>query len=126
MRTFDDFLQEEMSKYSVEIWDKQSPINGRPAELFKQQPDYHEDGVVLLCYYNGNLAYVQMFHPFGGGAIREDELDTLIPSWIRVLAEPAAKQAYEEYLKEQEAQKAKQWMEDLEAAVAYVIGNLPS
>ncbi|MCS7241829.1 hypothetical protein, partial [Candidatus Caldatribacterium sp.] len=124
MMLYEDFLRAEMAKYRVEIWDKESPINGKPASLFKAQPDYFEDGVVLLCYYNDQLAYYQPFHPFRGGPIREDELDELIPQWIEVLATPAAKQQYEAYLEEQRAREEEQRKRDVEEALAYLLGNL--
>lgn len=121
--TFEDFLNEELSKYRIEVWDKVSPINGKPAELFKSQPDYFEDGIVLLCYYNDQLAFFQPYHPFRGGPIREDELPELIPQWLRVLAEPAARQQYEAYLQEQIAMEEEQRIQDIEEAIVYLLGG---
>ncbi len=118
---YEDFLNEEKAKYRVEIWDKQSPVNGKPAELFKQQPDYYEDGVVLLCYYEGQLAFFQPYHPFRGGPITEEDLPTLIPQWIEVLATPAARQRYEEYLEEQRRMEEEQRVADIEEALANLI-----
>ncbi len=117
------YLQEEINKYRVEIWDKMSPINGKDAELFKQRDDYFEDGIVLLCYYNDELAYVQPYHPFTGGKITEEDLPDLITQWIQVLAEPSARQKEEEDIANAQRLEEEQRVADLEEAIAYLLGG---
>lgn len=125
MKTFEDFLAEEMSKYRVEVWDEVSPIGRLSAAEYKEQSkEYIPGSKVLLCYYNDVLAFVQPYHPFKGGPIREEELSELIPQWIRVLAEPAARQQYDAYVQEEKEKEAKQLMDDIVIALTYLIGNI--
>lgn len=57
-------------RYRIEIWDKQSPINGVPAEqVLGSRTDIPENGEVYLIYVDGKLTYFQP-HPPGEAGLR--------------------------------------------------------
>jgi hypothetical protein len=50
---------------SYEIWDKETPINGVPAEKILQRSDY-AGGEVYLIYLDGVVGFLQPHHPSEG------------------------------------------------------------
>lgn len=57
------------SRFRIEIWDKQSPINGVPAEKIIARDDVPDDGEIYLVYVDGNLQYLQPHDPFQAGIV---------------------------------------------------------
>lgn len=62
-------FSQERARYTVEVWDKQSPINGVPAEQILQRQDLPEGGEVYLIYVDGRLLYLQPHDPFQAGIV---------------------------------------------------------
>ena len=62
--------QKKSKRYRVEIWDKQSPINGVPADqVLASRTDIPKNGEVYLIYIDGKLTYFQP-HPPGEAGLR--------------------------------------------------------
>ncbi|EID42845.1 hypothetical protein [Parageobacillus thermoglucosidasius] len=57
------------NRFRIEVWDKQSPINGVPAEKIIARDDVLDDGEVYLVYVDGNLIYLQPHDPFQAGIV---------------------------------------------------------
>ena len=62
-------FQEERAKFTVEIWDKVSPINGIPAEKIIARDDVPDDGEIYLVYVDGQLRFLQPHDPFQAGIV---------------------------------------------------------
>lgn len=57
------------ARYRVEVWDKQSPINGMPADqVLAARTDIPQGGEVYLIYIDGQLTYFQPHPPDEAGA----------------------------------------------------------
>lgn len=60
--------QEELSRYRVEVWDRQSDINGVTARtVFESRNDIPPEGDIYLIYRDGALVIFQPNNPFLGG-----------------------------------------------------------
>lgn len=57
------------TRFRVEVWDKQSPINGVPAEKILSRGDIPEGGEVYLIYIDNKLQYLQPHDPFQAGLV---------------------------------------------------------
>ncbi len=81
-------FEEEKKRYKVEIWDKQSPINGIPAEKILQREDIPEGGEIYLIYVDGKLQYLQPHDPFQAGIVpmTKDTVDKIANQHIEQLA----------------------------------------
>jgi hypothetical protein len=62
-------FEQERSRFRIEIWDKQTPINGVPPEKIVAREDVPDDGEVYLVYVDGKLLYLQPHDPFQAGII---------------------------------------------------------
>ena len=57
---------EETSRFAVELWDRQTPINGVPAERIIARDDVPDEGDIYLVYRDGQLVIFQPHDPNGG------------------------------------------------------------
>jgi len=57
------------TRFSIEVWDKQSSINGVPAEKILSRGDIAEGGEIYLIYIDGKLQYLQPHDPFQAGLV---------------------------------------------------------
>lgn len=61
---FSSQIENAKKEYSIEIWDKESPINGVPAEKVKESHQIEDSDVVLLIKKYGQTIILQKnFHP---------------------------------------------------------------
>lgn len=84
-------------RFSMQVWDKQSPIKGVPAEKVLQRPDLQNAQEILLVYLDGNLMHIQPNDPDTGQlfATAQDAL-----AWGNKHADEKAQQlAFEEVVK---------------------------
>lgn len=87
-------------------WDKESPINGVPAEVVKEQPDY-AGGEAYFVYVDGQLTYFQP-HRLGEGlepitpeelpSMAQDHADEIIESLVQQQAVEFVRQQYQRML----------------------------
>lgn len=58
------------ARVKVEVWDKQSPVNGVPAEqILSSRTDIPADGEVYLLYIDDRLVYFQPHEPNQAGLV---------------------------------------------------------
>lgn len=60
----------EKQRFSVEVWDKFSPINGVSAEKVLEQPGFSPDGEIYKIYVDGHLRILQPYSPTDSGYVR--------------------------------------------------------
>lgn len=92
--SFDEFYNQELSKFDYQIWDRQSPINGISANIILSKYPYAD--VIYLIYYDGALMYLQPHKPFVSGfvPVTSDEVDLIAQNHIKQIAEQFAVQKY--------------------------------
>lgn len=66
----DAIHDEERTHWSVEIWDRQSSINGVSADHFLNRDDVSEDGEIYLLKRDGNVVMFQPHEPGVAGLQR--------------------------------------------------------
>jgi len=54
-------------RYTIQIWDRVSPIEGVPAEHYLARPDVPPDGEIYLIYRDGQLLFFQPHDPEAPG-----------------------------------------------------------
>jgi hypothetical protein len=60
-------------RFTYEVWDKKTPINGVPAEVILAREDVHEDGEIYLLYKDGVLTHIQPHAPHEIGFKKMDQ-----------------------------------------------------
>ncbi len=84
-------------RFTMEVWDKQSPIREVPAQKVLQRPDLQNAQEILLFYVDGNLVHIQPNDP-GTGQLFATAQDAL--AWGNKHADEKAQQfAFEEVVK---------------------------
>ena len=89
---FEDYVQDELSQLDVQIWDKQSPINGVSASAFLSRPDVKNADIIYLVLKNGQVIYFQPHSPFSAGfvPITAENFDEVTQRHLRQIAEQYA------------------------------------
>jgi hypothetical protein len=62
-------FNEQRKRFRIEVWDRQSPINGVPAEKIIARDDVPDKGEVYLIYVDGALRFLQPHDPFQAGIV---------------------------------------------------------
>lgn len=69
---------QERARYRVDVWDKQSPLNGiAPDRILERIPPECRHGAVYLIYVDGNLTLIQPHDPDQAGFVPMDEATAL-------------------------------------------------
>lgn len=69
---YEELRAQERTRYRVELWDKQTSINGVAPEQILERVPKHPDGSygeVYLIYIDGNLVYLQPHDPEQAGFV---------------------------------------------------------
>jgi hypothetical protein len=86
---YETLRAQERTRYRVELWDKQTPINNVPPEVILQDVPKHPDGSyseVYLIYIDGNLVYLQKHDPEQVGFVPMDA-DTALAKANKIVDE---------------------------------------
>jgi hypothetical protein len=96
--------QAKKARYRVEIWDKESPVNGVPAErILASRTDIPPGGEVYLIYTDNKLTHFQPHPPDEGGLrpMTRDEALSIANAHVERLAQAEAEaEIAEEVLEE--------------------------
>lgn len=65
----DALYDQERAGWTAEVWDRQSPINGVPAQHFLDRGDVPAEGDVYLVKQNGQVVMFQPHEPHVGGIV---------------------------------------------------------
>jgi hypothetical protein len=66
-------VQKHRERFTYEVWDKKTPINGVPAEVILSRDDVQEDGEIYLLYKDGVLTHIQPHVPHEVGFKKMDK-----------------------------------------------------
>jgi len=90
----DDLLNKEKQKYSFEVWDEESSINGVSAERILARDDIptNKNRAILKIYKEGMLLMFQPTNPYSGGKahINIEDADAVANKQIVQIATDAA------------------------------------
>lgn len=73
-------------QYTIEIWDRTSPINDIPAkDVLEIRDDIPKKGDVYLIYQDGQLLFFQPHDPITGGPIRPGRGQAIAEAHVAML-----------------------------------------
>jgi len=66
----------EKAKYAIEVWDKQTPINGVDPTTVCKSHNIPEYGTAYMIKEGGRIVYFQAYDPFSGAVITPENAQT--------------------------------------------------
>jgi len=82
----------ERAKYTVKVWDKQTPINGVPAEIVIESHRIPEHGTAYMICQGERIIFFQSRDPFTGAIITPESAQAIGEAHLDQFVESAAQQ----------------------------------
>lgn len=83
----------ERAKYTVTVWDKQTPINGVPAEIVIESHRIPEHGTAYMICQGETIIFFQSRDPFTGAIITPEPAQAIGEAHLDQFVESVAQQA---------------------------------
>lgn len=79
-------VADERAKYTIEVWDKQSPINGADPAKVIESHSISEHGTAYMIREGGRIVYFQARSPFDGSVITSETAQTVADQHLDAFA----------------------------------------